>query len=361
PTDATSYNSATATTTLVVNKTTPSITWTTPAAITYGTALSAAQLNATSSVAGAFIYSPAAGTIPSAGSQALSTTFTPTDTANYNGATNSTTLVVNKATPSITVSQTSPITIGVGTGVATTFRAALAASYGIPTGTVGFYEGTTLLGSAPLISGAASVTTTFSTTGVHTITALYTGDANFSTVTSAAFNETVVLFGIGLAANPTTLTIKQGQSGTATIIATPTGNYTGTLTFSCGNLPSSVSCSFAPATLTFNGDNQPQTSTITVSTHTTSAALTSTSNMRLASILALPLLAFGLRRRRMLQRGLLVLFAAMLLLPTSGCGGSPTTTSSSAATGQQTVTINAQTTANGGSTQSFNFSIVIEP
>ncbi|HEY1214323.1 MAG TPA: hypothetical protein VGE93_11880, partial [Bryobacteraceae bacterium] len=74
-----------------------------------------------------------------------------------------------------------------------------------------------------------------------------------------------------------------------------------------------------------------------------------------------PLLAFGLRRRRMLQRGLLALFAAMLLLPVSGCGGSPTTSSNSAATGQQTVTVNAQTTANGGSTQSFNFSIVIEP
>ncbi|MBW8749359.1 MAG: Ig-like domain repeat protein [Acidobacteria bacterium] len=291
----------------------------------------------------------------------LSTTFTPTDTANYNSANGSTTLAVNKLTPSITVAQTSPITIGVGTGVATTFRANLAASYGTPSGTVGFYEGTTLLGTGTLINGAASVTTTFSSTGVHTVTALYTGDANFNSVTSAAFNETVVLFGIGLAANPTTLTIKQGQSGTATITATPTGNYAGTLTFSCGNLPSSVSCSFAPATLTFNGDNQPQTITITVSTRSTSAALTTSSSMRLASILALPLLAFGLRRRRMLQRGLLMLFAAMLLLPVSGCGGSPTTTSNSTATGQQTVTINAQTTANGGSTQSFNFSIVIEP
>ncbi|MGO4516884.1 beta strand repeat-containing protein [Terriglobus sp. 2YAB30_2] len=360
PTDATSYNSATATTTLVVNKATPTITWAAPSAITYGTALSATQLNATGSVAGTFAYAPASGTVLGAGSQTLATIFTPADTANYSSANGSTTLVVNKATPSITVTQTSPITIGVGTGVATTFRAALAASYGTPTGTVGFYEGTTLLGSVPLISGAASVTTTFSTTGVHTITALYTGDTNFSSVTSASFNETVVLFGIGLAANPTTLTIKQGQSGTATITATPTGNYIGTLTFSCGNLPSSVSCSFAPATLTFNGDNQPQSTTITVSTRTSSAALMTSSSLRLASLFAMPLLAFGLRRRRMLQRGLLVLFAAMLLLPVSGCGGSPTITSS-APTGQQTVTINAQTTANGGSTQSFNFSIVIEP
>ncbi|HEY1214624.1 MAG TPA: Ig-like domain repeat protein, partial [Bryobacteraceae bacterium] len=282
----TNFNSATSSPfSEAVAKVTPSITWATPPAITYGIALSATQLNATSSVAGAFAYSPAAGAVLNAGSQTLSTTFTPIDTANYNNASGSTTLVVEKATPSITIAQTSPITIGVGTGVATSFRANLAASYGTPSGTVGFYEGTTLLGTGTLINGTTSVTTTFSSTGVHTITALYIGDANFNSVTSAAFNETVVLFGIGLAANPTTLTIKQGQSGTATITATPTGNYTGTLTFSCGNLPSSVSCSFAPATLAFNGDNQPQSTTITVSTRTTSAALMTSSGLRLASLL----------------------------------------------------------------------------
>ena len=46
-----------------VSVTTPTITWATPAAITYGTALSATQLNATSSVAGTFVYTPASGTI----------------------------------------------------------------------------------------------------------------------------------------------------------------------------------------------------------------------------------------------------------------------------------------------------------
>jgi hypothetical protein len=42
---------------------TPTITWNTPASITYGTALSSTQLNATASVPGTFAYSPAAGSI----------------------------------------------------------------------------------------------------------------------------------------------------------------------------------------------------------------------------------------------------------------------------------------------------------
>ncbi len=77
-----------------VNKATPVITWATPAAITYGTALSSTQLDATASVAGTFVYSPAAGTTPAAGTDTLSATFTPNDATDYNTATASVTLAV---------------------------------------------------------------------------------------------------------------------------------------------------------------------------------------------------------------------------------------------------------------------------
>jgi Abnormal spindle-like microcephaly-assoc'd, ASPM-SPD-2-Hydin len=82
--------------------TTPVISWGTPAAITYGSALSSAQLDATATVAGTFAYSPASGTILGAGSHALSVTFTPTDSGEYTTATATVTLTVNKATPTIT-------------------------------------------------------------------------------------------------------------------------------------------------------------------------------------------------------------------------------------------------------------------
>jgi hypothetical protein len=57
-------------------------------------------------VAGTFAYTPAAGTVLAAGSQTLSATLTPTDTADYNSATATVTLLVSKATPTISLSPT---------------------------------------------------------------------------------------------------------------------------------------------------------------------------------------------------------------------------------------------------------------
>jgi hypothetical protein len=95
PTDLTNYTSTTSTVNVTVNKASPVITWAPPSAITFGTALSATQLNATASVAGTFVYTPASGTILATGTQTLSVTFTPNDTTNYTTATQTVTLLVN--------------------------------------------------------------------------------------------------------------------------------------------------------------------------------------------------------------------------------------------------------------------------
>ena len=96
------YTAAAASVMLLVTKAAPSITWVTPAAITYGAALSATQLDATANVPGTFAYSPATGTVLTAGSQTLNVTFTPTNTTDYTTATASVVLTVNKAAPVIT-------------------------------------------------------------------------------------------------------------------------------------------------------------------------------------------------------------------------------------------------------------------
>src|SRR5580704_17293591 len=95
PNDTANYATATASVTLIVNQTTPTITWATPAAISYGTPLDTTQLNATASVPGNFDYLPTAGTVLEVGSPTLSVTFTPRDTTNYTTATASVTLAVN--------------------------------------------------------------------------------------------------------------------------------------------------------------------------------------------------------------------------------------------------------------------------
>ena len=92
-------------------RTTPTVSWATPAAITQGTALSATQLNATASVAGTFVYAPAAGTVLAAGTHTLRATFTPTDTTRYTTATASTTLVVNAPRTTPAVSWATPAAI----------------------------------------------------------------------------------------------------------------------------------------------------------------------------------------------------------------------------------------------------------
>jgi len=99
PTDTTNYTSGgTVNNSITVTPGTPTITWSNPADITYGTPLSSIQLDATSSVPGSFVYNPVAGTVLSAGSgQTLSTVFMPTDTANYTTA--SASVSINILTP----------------------------------------------------------------------------------------------------------------------------------------------------------------------------------------------------------------------------------------------------------------------
>ena len=118
PTDTTDYTSTTKTVQLTVNQATSGITWNTPGSIIYGTALSSLQLDATASDPGTLVYTPGAGTVLPAGNNTLSVTFTPTDTTNHSGATQTVQLVVTQAAPVITWNN--PASITYGTALSTT-------------------------------------------------------------------------------------------------------------------------------------------------------------------------------------------------------------------------------------------------
>ena len=87
---------------LNVSMATPTLTWADPAPITYGTALTASQLQATASVPGNFSYDPASGSILAAGANALAVIFTPTDAVDYNSVTTGATLIVSPAPLTVT-------------------------------------------------------------------------------------------------------------------------------------------------------------------------------------------------------------------------------------------------------------------
>jgi C1A family cysteine protease len=203
PTDTANYNTATKSVTLTVNKATPVITWANPAAITYGTALSSTQLNASANVAGSFVYTPAAGTVLGAGSQTLSTTFTPTDTANYNTATKSVTLTVNKATPVITWAN--PAAITYGTALSST---QLNASANV----AGSFVYTPAAGTVLAVG-----THTLSTAFTPTDTANYNGASATVTLTvnSAAVAPSITT-------QPASVTVTEGQTATFSVVAAGT-------------------------------------------------------------------------------------------------------------------------------------------
>ena len=178
---------------VTITKATPTINWANPANITYGTPLSSTQLNAVAvnpvtaaTVAGTYVYNPAAGTILNAGTQTLSVAFTPTDTADYTNASKSVTLTVLKATP--VFSNLSAPTIILHTA-STTISGKLSFGSFIPTGSVSItLNGVTQ--TAAINSADGTFSTTFDTStlavGTYTITFSYAGDANFNSTSATS-------------------------------------------------------------------------------------------------------------------------------------------------------------------------------
>jgi hypothetical protein len=335
PTDSGNYNGSNASVTITIGKAATSITWAAPAPIVYGTALGAAQLNATASVPGTFAYSPAAGAVLNAGPQTLMVTFTPADSANYNGSTASRSLTVTPASltvrandaskvfgaplpafsatgigfvngdsmsslaGSLTVSTSATASSPVGSyaitpsgvtsanyaitfvnGTLTIARASTATSVaaspnpdglnqpvtltaavsvvapgaGSPGGIVQFFDGSTLLGSAALAVGAASLTTNGFSAGNHTISATYAGDGSFvassgtgalTVKTSAASSTTAVT------SSDSSATVGQSVTLTATVTA-PSG-LSGSVQFYDGaTLVGTIALSGTTARLTTN-------------------------------------------------------------------------------------------------------------
>ena len=189
PTDTADYVSATASVTLQVNLATPKITWSKPAAIIYGTALSSTQLDATASAPGTLVYSPSVGMVLAGGTQTLSVAFSPTDAVDYTTATDSVSITVTRTTSTTTITANTPDPLTVGQPVSISFS--VSGSNGVPTGTVTVTASTGQSCSSSLSGGTGSCALIFAATGSPKLTAAYSGDNNFTASTSAKVTQTV--------------------------------------------------------------------------------------------------------------------------------------------------------------------------
>jgi len=173
---------------VTISKATPTIVWSKPAAITYGTALGAVQLNASSKTPGAFTYLPTAGTVLTPGTHTLSANFKPTDNTDYTGGAATVQLSVNRAAPAIKLTASAST---VAFGKLAIFTATLTGAGNYPTGTVAFLDGAAQIGTGTLSGGSAAYATSKLAVGKHTLIAGYLGDENYGQAMSPSVTITV--------------------------------------------------------------------------------------------------------------------------------------------------------------------------
>jgi Bacterial Ig-like domain (group 3) len=237
PSDPTDYSTASTSVTIDVAKAAPSISWADPAGITYGTALTTSQLDATASVPGSFAYSPSPGTLLGAGGgQTLSVMFTPSDTTDYSTATASATIDVAKASPALSLDDPGGVFDGNAYPASLTIAGpgpddSPAASLEDVTPTLTYYDGTgtsgTSLGSTPPTAA-----------GTYTVVAAFPGTADYSPIQSAPVTFTISPATATIALTASAGSAVYGQSVTlAVTVTTAAGTAGGSILFLDGTTP----------------------------------------------------------------------------------------------------------------------------
>ncbi len=324
-------------------QTTPTITWTAPAAIIYGTPLSSAQLNATSNVAGSFNYLPAAGTVLTAGQQTLVATLTPVDSTDYTTATASVPLTVNQASPILTCVTPAPILFGTPISAAMfgctasvpgtivyspaigTVPAAGSNSISIGFNPSDAADYTTASASVLLTVNKATPTITWSTpaaiilgtalsgtqldamasvpgtlvynpaagtvpgVGSDNLTVLFTptDTADFTTATGSVLLQVNAAPSFTLGASPASLNVAQNASGQSTVTVTGQNGFTGSVTLAASGLPAGVTAAFAPnpttgsSVLTLTASGQAAVGPATIAVKGSSGSLTANTTIAL--------------------------------------------------------------------------------
>jgi hypothetical protein len=123
-------------------------------------------------------------------------------------------------------------------GQSVTFTATITPQFtGTPTGTVTFSDGSQQLGQATVSAGAATLSTSALAIGSHSITASYSGNANFGASVSTTLTQVVANASTTttLAGAPNPASVGQAVIFTATVNPATSGAPTGTVTFFDGS------------------------------------------------------------------------------------------------------------------------------
>ena len=127
-----------------------------------------------------------------------------------------------------------------------------------------FLDGTTSLGTGAIVAGAASVVTSTLTAGTHSITAVYSGDTNYSGSTSAVLSQVVGKVSTTVAPTLTSSVNPSTFGNAVTLMVTVPTGATGTVNFLEGTMALGTST-------IVSGTASVTTSTLAVGTHSITA------------------------------------------------------------------------------------------
>ena len=150
----------------------------------------------------------------------------------YKPVTSTSTMAVNRATVSVHATSSSSVATYQKPVSLSAAVSATPPGSGLPTGVVSWMEGSTVIGSAPLAGGVATLTISSLAVGDHSLVLAYQGDSNFLPDSSAKASITVVkaVPSLSLAASPTSGLIT-GQTVTLTVSVSNAIGATGSLNF----------------------------------------------------------------------------------------------------------------------------------
>ena len=187
-----------------------------------------------------------------------------------------------------------------------------------PAGNVTFMDGSAPLTTMPLANGSALLSTASLTTGVHALRAVYSGDALYSTSTSAAVTVTMVSSpDFVLSAGAASYSGKAGTSMTVPLTVLPVnGTLNRAVQIAVTGLPSGATATFNPSTFVLGGNSTAVILTVQMPATLASSGRPGFPALAFVSFL-LPLMCVRGRSRTPLLCGLCISAAAIGL---NGCG-----------------------------------------
>ena len=147
-------------------------------------------------------------------------------------------------------------------------------------------------------------------------------------------------------AQPSSLTIVAGHSGSATLNIIPLGGSTQTVIMSCGTLPADINCSFSPSSVTLDGVTAASVKVTVNSSPTAARAEIKRRLWGAAQTLAFAGILLPFVRRKRLKTVLGVAALLVVALAGVGCGSS----SNSKVVHQGIYALNLNASAGPGST-----------